>query len=146
MIRERRIFRPYILILTDSVLHPDGITAIEYQRLKHIPVPRSISDRLLADQLVTISQIVCEHYVTSCGVLAGYGAISGYDFRRSLEDTIRFDTEGRAVNYFARAQIEVQPRKSMLPRRADGRTYRSDSRAAPSPSSLPAVGDNLGAR
>jgi hypothetical protein len=144
---ERRTFRPYILVLTASVLHPEGTTVIDYQRLKHIPIPRNVSDGLLVDQIAWVSRTIVAHFIYSCGIIGQYGAIEGYVYRREHEvGSVLFNTDGKPTNYFASTPIEVGPHRGVTPRRAAARTARLASPAAASLLPGSAVGDNLSAR
>jgi hypothetical protein len=131
--RERRTFRPYVLILTASSLHGEEITATDYERLKHIPVPKIVRSKLLADQIIWVSRTVIEHFVSGSGIIAPYGQITGYLFRRSPEDSVRFGIGGHPIDWFAAVPIEVLPRPAIRRRRAAARTAHSASRAAPPP-------------
>ena len=66
---ERRSFRPYILVQTASALHPRGISAVEYERLRHIPIPKTVRSKLLDDQITWISRTIVEHFICSCGII-----------------------------------------------------------------------------
>jgi hypothetical protein len=108
--RERRNFRPYILVQTERISRPGLFAAVQYERLKRIPVPRNILDQLLTDQIAWVSRTVVEHFVQSGGHLDAFGPIAGYLYRRTFDDAVRFHSDGRPVNYFEPRPIEVRPR------------------------------------
>jgi hypothetical protein len=106
--RERGAFRPYILVLTTSPLHPERIIATDYERLRHISIPRTVLAKVLVGQIDWLRCEIVEHYVKASGVVAPYGEIAGYVFRRSPDDSILFGTDGLPINYFARTPIEAK--------------------------------------
>lgn len=110
---ERANFRPYILIESDSRIgKPTLFGRLVYEKLKHIPIAPNVGP-LLAEQITSISRVVQEHYVNASGSLETFGAITGYVYRRTFDDSVRFDTDGRVVNYFEPRPVEVRPRLGM---------------------------------
>jgi hypothetical protein len=107
--RERQNFRPYILVQTEGFSWAGLFAAVQYERLKRIPVPANILDKLLADQIAWVSRTIAAHFVQSGGRLDAFGPIAGYHYRRTFDDAIRF-VHGRPVNYFEPRPIEVRPR------------------------------------
>lgn len=110
---ERETFRPYILVETEGRGRQGLFAAITFGKLKHIPVPDAVSRMLLDEQIAWARRTAVEHFARHGGEVEAFGAISGYVYRRSFEDAIRFNLSGRVTNHFEPRPIEIHPRLGM---------------------------------
>lgn len=91
-------------------------------------MPSSLASGTRDEQIEWVARCVQDHFAATGGRLPLLGRIRSYAFRRSLEDAITFDPQGRVTNYFADAPKEVRlsfSGRSSLPSWVRRWSYRS---------------------
>jgi len=94
-------FLPYVYALTRREGIPAAhLVALCHDAFKVIRMPTELATKTLGQQVTTARRLIAKHLADFGGTVPVFGEIVGYALCRNPHSTIRFDVEGRVLNYF----------------------------------------------